>query len=150
MTDKFEAITLTLKGKFPFAPPPPPQTYMDTHAHRDPKASGGLGLWWFAHSSRLIITPCSVCRFTLHHGVPINATDDQGNTALHYAAEAGHLEVVQLLVEIGADASVVNKVGCSPLQEAAENRHQEVADYLIQVSCFASLYWHLQICASSV
>ncbi|GFO07066.1 protein fem-1-like protein [Plakobranchus ocellatus] len=71
-------------------------------------------------------------KFSLHHGVPINAADEQGNTALHYAAEAGHPEVTRLLVETGADASLVNKAGCSPLQGAAENRHQQVAEYLIQ------------------
>ncbi|GFS15488.1 protein fem-1-like protein [Elysia marginata] len=71
-------------------------------------------------------------KFALHHGVTINASDEQGNTALHYAAEAGHPEVTRLLVETGADATVVNKAGCSPLQGAAENRHQEVTEYLIQ------------------
>ena len=77
-------------------------------------------------------------RFTLHHGVSVNVADEQGNTALHYAAEAGHPEVTRLLVETGADASVVNKTGCSPLQGAAENRHQEVTEYLIQVKSFTA------------
>ncbi|RUS80176.1 hypothetical protein EGW08_012065 [Elysia chlorotica] len=74
----------------------------------------------------------SLTKFTLHHGVSVNVADEQGNTALHYAAEAGHPEVTRLLVETGADASVVNKAGCSPIQGAAENRHQEVTEYLIQ------------------
>jgi ankyrin repeat protein len=34
----------------------------------------------------------------------------EGNTALHLAAKAGHMAVVQELLRAGADASAVNKV----------------------------------------
>ena len=55
----------------------------------------------------------------LGHGVPVNAQDRQGNTALHYAALGSErpedgLEMVNLLLIEGADETIVNKRGKTP------------------------------------
>ena len=41
-------------------------------------------------------------RALLDVGVMVNATDDEGITALKYASEAGHTEIVELLRDAGA------------------------------------------------
>src|SRR5215467_14021541 len=42
----------------------------------------------------------------LDHGVDVNAKTRYGATALSYACDKGHLEVVKLLIERGADPNV--------------------------------------------
>jgi uncharacterized protein len=53
-------------------------------------------------------------------------------TALHYAASGGHLEVVRLLVDAGADVNVRIKRGDTPLQLAGLRRADDVIDVLIK------------------
>lgn len=44
----------------------------------------------------------------------MQAPKEDGQTALHEAAEGGHLETVRLLLSIGADAGVKDKVRSRP------------------------------------
>jgi len=59
----------------------------------------------------------------LNHGANIHATDNDGSTPLHFAAEYGNLEVVKLLLKRGADKNLKDKYGNTPL-ESAKSRHQ--------------------------
>lgn len=53
---------------------------------------------------------------------------EDSNTALHLAAEDGHLEVVQLLVDIGeADKNVLNAQNKTPAQVA---QNEEIKSFL--------------------
>lgn len=62
----------------------------------------------------------SAVALLLDHGAEIDAQDSlYGNTALHNAAQNGNLEVVELLVEWGADASIANQEGQTPYDAAA-------------------------------
>jgi len=54
-----------------------------------------------------------------------------GLTPLHVAAGNGHLEVVQLLVERGANVSAQDVLGWTPLHVAAGNGHSDVVEFLI-------------------
>ncbi len=47
------------------------------------------------------------------------ATDADGRTALHHAAEAGALAVAALLTTYGADVNARDRKGCLPIAEAA-------------------------------
>ena len=52
-------------------------------------------------------------------------------TSLHYAAKAGHLEVVKHLIEAGAQTTNETKDGKIPLCNAAANSHSEVLSFLL-------------------
>jgi ankyrin repeat protein len=55
-------------------------------------------------------------RLLLDRGTDVTAGDNKGNTALHYAASNGHLDVVKTLVEDGgSDIEAKDKNGNSPL-----------------------------------
>jgi cytohesin len=45
----------------------------------------------------------------------------QGESALHLAAEKGHLDIIRLLAEYGADMEAQNRYGATPLAEAVSN-----------------------------
>jgi uncharacterized protein len=51
-----------------------------------------------------------------------------GDTALHLAASQGHIQMVKLLVDSGAE---INSSGWTPLQYAIYSGHLEIASYLI-------------------
>ena len=54
----------------------------------------------------------NAARFLLEDcGVPASAPDEKGTTALHAATQAGHLQMVQMLVsEFAADPQLKRKV----------------------------------------
>jgi ankyrin repeat protein len=54
-----------------------------------------------------------------------------GNSALHYAAANGHLEVVDYLLSIDADANARNSSGNTPLHWASINGRIEVVQKLL-------------------
>ena len=54
------------------------------------------------------------------HGADVNAQDENGWTALHYAVRDDHLDVVDLLLAAGADRSIKNDKGLTPRMNAAE------------------------------
>jgi len=51
---------------------------------------------------------------SLAEGTNVNALDSFGNTALMYAAAAGQVKALELLIEEGADKAVKNKWGLGP------------------------------------
>ncbi|KAI5783465.1 ankyrin repeat-containing domain protein, partial [Pyronema domesticum] len=57
---------------------------------------------------------------------------DSTPTALHLAAEMGHVEVVQTLLEAGADANLTYQAGWTPLYYACQNEHVEIIKALIE------------------
>ncbi len=63
----------------------------------------------------------------------INVTDELGNTAVHWAASAGHLDLVRYLVEqCKANVNPKNKIGESPLHKAVWRGHLDVVKYLVE------------------
>ena len=57
----------------------------------------------------------------------------RGMTAIHYAAENGRNEVVELLEELGANVNVFSKDGYTPLILAVFNKHIDVVKKLLSV-----------------
>lgn len=65
----------------------------------------------------------------------LNAQDYHGNTALHHAVDKGDFDLVETLVEKGADFNVQNEEGDTTLHLAflltEENEKVEIAEFLI-------------------
>jgi ankyrin repeat protein len=62
----------------------------------------------------------------------INSQDEDGRTALYYAAWKGHNEVVSLLVEAHADINLPKKDGTTALYMASQEGHASVVDVLLR------------------
>ena len=63
-------------------------------------------------------------------GGDINLGDYDKRTAIHLAASEGKLDVVMLLVELGADCSPIDRWGGTPLDDALRHDHMKVVEYL--------------------
>jgi ankyrin repeat protein len=57
--------------------------------------------------------------------------DENGMTALHYAARFGYKDVVELLLANKADANAQTKQGLTPLEMASMGGHKDVAELLL-------------------
>jgi ankyrin repeat protein len=66
----------------------------------------------------------------LEQGAAVDGKDDYGNTALHFASQEGHTEMVRLLLENGAVVVVKNMCGETALDVTKANGHSEVATLL--------------------
>lgn len=62
-----------------------------------------------------------VLREMLSECVDVNAQDNNGWTALHFAAQSSHFETIDLLLEYKADPNIHDKQGNGPLWTAAMN-----------------------------
>ncbi|KAJ6517615.1 hypothetical protein DFH09DRAFT_1332314 [Mycena vulgaris] len=69
-----------------------------------------------------------LARFLIQHNANVHALGGTGHTALYTAASLGHLEIIRLLVENGADT---NAKGGIALIAAARNGHYEAVRLLI-------------------
>jgi ankyrin repeat protein len=76
-------------------------------------AGAGYGEGFAANSHRFAPTGMmAAVKFLIEEvGVDINATDHEGNTALHNAAARGDVEMIQYLVSMGANVKAVNREG---------------------------------------
>ncbi len=62
----------------------------------------------------------------------VHVRDEKGNTALMFAAEGGHKEIVQLLLDANAAVNVTNSYGSTPLFKAVREGHVDAARLLLQ------------------
>jgi ankyrin repeat protein len=69
----------------------------------------------------------------------LNAKDDDGYTAVHYAAKFNHIQILKLLLKANADAELKttrdNNLDNSPLHLACINGFVGVAKVLIAAKC---------------
>ena len=70
----------------------------------------------------------SVATYLIEHGANVNLQDKKGDTALHYAVEAGQLEIVNKLLAFGA-VQVPNFNRLTPLLSASNNSKAELVEY---------------------
>ena len=62
----------------------------------------------------------------------LDAANDFGNTALHWAALGGHLETVRSLMDAGAAPALANQGDFVPLDLALSKGHQRVVDLFFE------------------
>ena len=63
---------------------------------------------------------------------PDKYKDSSGGTALHWAAEKGHNEVVKTLIQAKCDLKVKNNSGLTALHRAAFKGHKDVVISLLE------------------
>jgi ankyrin repeat protein len=67
----------------------------------------------------------------LAHGADANSTDHSGLTALHAAAEGGHIETATVLIAAGADVTIVDNTGSCSLHRAIDNSNADMVKLLL-------------------
>ena len=82
-------------------------------------------------------------------GYQPNEFDELGKTPLHYAAEGGHLQLIELLIASGADVNANDErvIGNTALREVAANCSYEVAKLLIDAGADPTIPGWMQITA---
>eukprot|EP00438_Fugacium_kawagutii_P014557 Skav232300 [mRNA] locus=scaffold882:453582:454649:- [translate_table: standard] len=68
----------------------------------------------------------------LERGVPVNNTDELGQTALFYAARQGHAGTIQYLLRQGADPNLVDKNGETAIFYAVLNKRADAVRALLE------------------
>jgi ankyrin repeat protein len=71
-------------------------------------------------------------RTLLARGLDVNATEPDGSTALHWAADRGDVVAVDLLLRRGANPSMANRYGVTPLALAAGGDNAAVIGLLLK------------------
>ncbi|KAL6722290.1 ankyrin repeat-containing protein [Lecanora helva] len=61
----------------------------------------------------------------------LNIRNSSGNTPLHWAAVNGHVGAVKILVEAGADVTVLNKAGHDAVYEAEDAGKKEAVRWML-------------------
>uniref|UniRef100_A0A914WJL1 SAM domain-containing protein n=1 Tax=Plectus sambesii TaxID=2011161 RepID=A0A914WJL1_9BILA len=69
---------------------------------------------------------------SLRAGLLVDCHDDDDLTPLQAAAAAGRIEIVELLLEHGADTELCNQVGLTPFLHACYHGREEVVELLLQ------------------
>jgi uncharacterized protein len=65
-----------------------------------------------------------------NNSLRVNARDDRGETALHFAAAKGSINIAKLLLAHGADARDTDASGRTPATVAAAEGHAALAEFL--------------------
>lgn len=66
-----------------------------------------------AHNGHL-----AVCQYLVDNGAEVNTVDLGDNTSLHWAAMRGNVEIVNFLLQAGADKNIRNKQDELPIDKA--------------------------------
>ena len=72
----------------------------------------------------------SIVDYLLKRGADVNATTENGSSALFFAARFGHIEVIKLLLANKADPTIVNENGETAIDWAMKSRNTDIADLL--------------------
>ena len=72
-----------------------------------------------------------IVKYIVSNGINVNVKDDAGQTALHWSALFGSIEVAKYLVSVGADVNAKCNNGNTPLHLAALEENVEFIKYLV-------------------
>ena len=72
-----------------------------------------------------------LCRYLIEKGADLNAQDNSGNLALHYAIREGRNPTVKLLLKHGSDPYLKNDFGDDAIHTASIRGYSDILEYLI-------------------
>lgn len=72
-----------------------------------------------------------IVKVLLTAGVDVNMTNDNGQTALHYAASRNREDIAKCLLEAGAHINAADKLGNTSLHRAASRGHLSMVKLLL-------------------
>ncbi|KAJ8285259.1 hypothetical protein GJAV_G00024750 [Gymnothorax javanicus] len=78
-------------------------------------------------------------QFMQEQAISLDEVDQSGNSAVHVAAQHGHLSCIQTLVEYGSNVTIQNQQGERPSQSAERHGHTTCSRYLVVVETCMSL-----------
>lgn len=102
--------------------------YVESSVDKD--EADGTGLRPLMQAVRAGTAGLAVLFVLLERGADVDAGDNDGATALHYAASTGNLEAGKLLHRYGASVAAQNASGETPRQIAEQNFHNTFVDWL--------------------
>ncbi|XP_065894557.1 uncharacterized protein [Dysidea avara] len=92
---------------------------------------------------------CEMVLLLIKWGANINDVDDTNSTPLHWAAHNDMLDIVELLVNNGADCTARDKYGYTPLIRATYLKFSRIVYYFVQIKkmdiTFYEMRWKVQI-----
>lgn len=88
---------------------------------------GVNAVFWIAYSNQ----NSNLIKLSAKLGADINGRDN-GRTALIYAVEANEIQIVQTLLELGADPNISYPDGVTPLEAAEGENFNQVANLLLK------------------
>lgn len=91
--------------------------------------SGTTPLNWAIVGSRISEIEHSQVSLLLQHGANLNLADGFGNTALHHAAQNSDDAMAAVLINAGADISLVNNAGYTALRTGSVERQYRCVHY---------------------
>ena len=68
----------------------------------------------------------------LHAGIPIDSTDENGYTAIYWATDSNHTDIITELLKNGADVNVQTGHGWTPLHTAADKNNVGIMITLLE------------------
>ena len=74
-----------------------------------------------------------ITQYLLEHGAQVNAQNESGQTAIHYACSKNHGDVVRLLLKHGAHVTIVNAQRQTALHRASAAGHLGVVQQLLSL-----------------
>ena len=73
-----------------------------------------------------------VAKLLLSKGADVNARSNNGQTPLHIASGDGRKDVAEALLEDGADINAETRAGKTPLHDAAMGAQAEIVEFLVK------------------
>ena len=70
--------------------------------------------------------------------IKIDAKDAKGRSPLYCAVLNNHTNIVQILVDLGADVNAKDGKGCSPLHRAVLNNHTNIVQILVDLGAYVN------------
>jgi ankyrin repeat protein len=91
----------------------------------------GVNQWTQLHYCAIEGHTSSVKRLLSIRYIDVNARSRQRSTPLHFAAQDGHIEIAQLLIEKGADVNAKVDDGRTPVFRPTQEGHVEIVRLLV-------------------